>query len=86
MIISLQLDEQEKRLLDVLWQNEQEIVWTLVDLKGFNPSLCIYQIFLEEDSRPIMEAQRRLNPKVKEEIHKWLNTEIIYLIFYLVVG
>ena len=52
------------------------------DLKGIDPSLCTHRIFLEEDSRPSREAQRRLNPKVwddvKDEILKWLNTGIIY--------
>ena len=52
------------------------------DLKGIDPSLCTHRIFLEEDSRPHREAQRRLNPKVsdavKDEILKWLNAGIIY--------
>ena len=55
------------------------------DLKGIDPSLCTHRIFLEEDSRPSREAQRRLNPKVwdaiKDEILKWLNVGIIYPIF-----
>ena len=46
----------------------------LSDLKGIDPSLCTHRIFLEEDSRPSREAQRRLNPKVwdvvKDEILK----------------
>ena len=54
------------------------------DLKGIDPSLCTHGIFLEEDSRPSREAQRWLNPKVcdtvKDEILKWLNAGIIYLI------
>ena len=37
---------------------------------------------MEDESNPVKEAQRRLNPKVweavKEEIHKWRNAEIIY--------
>ena len=83
MIISSQLnEEQEKRLLDVLRRNEQAIGWTLADLRGLDPSLCTHRIFLEDESRPVREAQRRLNPKVweavKEEILKWLNVEIIY--------
>ena len=45
-------------------------------------SLCTHRIFLEDESRPIWEAQGRLNPKVweavKEEILKRLNTKIIY--------
>ena len=83
MIISSQInEEQEKRLLDVLRQNEQAIGWTLEDLRGLEPSLCTHRIFMEDESRPVREAQRRLNPKVweavKEEILKWLNAEIIY--------
>ena len=83
MIISSQLnEEQEKRLLDVLRRNEQAIGWTLADLRGLDPSMCTHRIFLEDESRPVREAQRRLNPKVwevvKQEILKWLNAEIIY--------
>ena len=68
--------------MEVLRKNEEAIGWTLKDLKGLDPSLCTHCIFLEDESRPIREAQRGLNPKVweaaKEEIHKWLNVEIIY--------
>ena len=83
VIISSQLnEEQEKRLLDVLRRNEKPISWTLAELRGLYPSLCTHRIFLEDDSRPVREAQRQLNPKVweavKEEILKWLNAEIIY--------
>ena len=83
VIISSQLnEEQEKWLLDVLWRNEQAIGWTLADFWGLDPSLCTHRIFLEDESRTVREAQRRLNPKVweavKEEILKWLNAEIIY--------
>ena len=83
MIISSELnEEQEKRLLDVLRRNEQAIGWTLLDLRGLDPSLCTHRIFLEDESRPVREAQRRLNHKVweavKEEILKWLSAEIIY--------
>ena len=49
---------------------------------GLDPSLYTHRIFLEDESRPVREAHRQLNPKVweavKEEILKWLNTEIIY--------
>ena len=85
VIISSKLDmKQEEQLLEVLRQNEEAIGWTLTDLKGLDPPLSTHRIFLEDESRPVKEAQRRLNPKVweavKEEILKWLNAEIIYLI------
>ena len=66
----------------VLRARKDAIGWNLSDLKGIDPSLCTHRIFLEEDSRPSREAQRRLNPKVwdavKDEILKWLNAGIIY--------
>ena len=68
--------------MEVLRRNEEAIGWTLMDLKGLDPSLCSHRIFLEDESRPVREAQRRLKPRVweavKEEILKWLNAEIIY--------
>ena len=82
VIISSHLDhDQEERLLAVL-RAKEAIGWNLSDLKGIDPSLCTHRIFLEEDSCPSREAQRRLNPKVwdavKDEIFKCLNTGIIY--------
>ena len=83
VIISSKQDiKQEKQLLDVLRRNEEAIGWTLTELKGLDPSLCTHRIFLQDESRPVRKAQRRLNPKVweavKEEILKWLNAKIIY--------
>ena len=83
VIISSKLDmKQEEQLLEVLRKNKEAIGWTLTDLKGLNPSLCTHRIFLEDESRPVKEAQRRLNARVweaiKEEILKWRNAEIIY--------
>ena len=85
VIISSQLDhDQEERLLAVLQERKEAIGWNLSDLKEINPSLCTHRIFLKEDSRPSRESQRWLNPKVwdaiKDEILKWLNAGIIYLI------
>ena len=83
VIISSKLDmKQEEQLLEVIRQNEEAIRWTLTNLKGLDPSLCTHRIFLEDELRPVKEAQRQLNPKVwetvKEEILKWLNAKIIY--------
>ena len=66
----------------VLRARKEAIRWNLSDLKRIDPYLCTHCIFLEEDSRPSREAQRRLNPKVwdavKDEILKWFNAGIIY--------
>ena len=67
--ISSKLDtKEEEQLLEVLRKNKEAIGWTLTDLKGLDPSLCTHHIFLEDDSRPVREAQRRLNPRVWEAV------------------
>ena len=64
VIISSTLDiKQDEKLLEVLRKNEEAIGWTLIDLKGLDPSLCTHRIFQEDESRPVREAQRRLHPK-----------------------
>ena len=59
VIISSKLDiKNEKQLLEVLRWNEDAICWTLTGVKGLDPSLCTHPIFLEDESRPVREAQR----------------------------
>ena len=46
--------------------------------------MCTHRILLEEDSKPIVDAQSFLNPSMKEvvrkEVLKWLDAGVIYLI------
>ena len=57
VIISSKLDtKQEEQLLEVLRKNKEAIGWTLMELKGLDPSLCTHRIFLEDESRPVREA------------------------------
>ena len=65
VIILSQLNhEQEKQLLNALRWNEKVIGCTLAYLRRLNPSLYIHRIFLEDESRPVMEAKIRPNSKV----------------------
>eukprot|EP00253_Pinus_taeda_P014719 PITA_14719 len=47
------------------------------DMKGIDPKTCIHHIYIEKNSRPIRQPQRRMNPNlreiVKEELQKLLN-------------
>jgi hypothetical protein len=60
------------------------IGYSLNDLKGISPALCMQKINLEEDVKPVIDYQRRLNPKLKEvirkEVIKLLKADIIYSI------
>ena len=57
---------QEERLIRVLREHKTAIGWTITDIKGISPSMCMHRILLEEGSKPPREAQRRLNPLMME--------------------
>ncbi|KAL5578211.1 hypothetical protein UlMin_019910 [Ulmus minor] len=71
-----------EQLLKVLRKFKKVVGWTLADIKGISPSFCMHKILLEDSSKNSIEAQRRLNPIMKEvvkkEIIKWLDAGIIY--------
>ena len=62
--------------------HKEAIGWSVADLKGIDPSICMHRIHLEEEAKPSREAQRRLNPNMKEvvlkEVVKLLDAGIIY--------
>ena len=85
VIISARLsDVEEQRLLEILKKHKESIAWSIEELKGISPSICMHKILLEETSRPSVEHQRRLNPVMKEvvrkEVLKLLNAGFIYAI------
>eukprot|EP00253_Pinus_taeda_P005907 PITA_05907 len=51
-------------------------------MKGIDPKTCIHHIYIEENSRPIRQPQRRMNPNLreilKEELQKLLIVNFIY--------
>ena len=73
---------EEEKLLRVLRDHKNAIRWSLADLKGIHPSMCMHRILLEDGHKPSVEAQRRLNPTMKEvvrkEVLKWLDAAVIY--------
>jgi len=75
-------DDQESNLLDVLKEHKEAIGWSVGDLKGTDPSICMHRIHLEDNVKLSREAQRRLNPNMKEvvikEVVKLLDACIIY--------
>ena len=76
------LEHEEERLLKTPKKHRAAIGYTVDDLKGISPTLCQHKIKLEEDTKPVRDHQRRINPKMKEvvrkEILKLLEAGIIY--------
>ncbi|XP_076942486.1 uncharacterized protein LOC143612366 [Bidens hawaiensis] len=75
-------DEQEKALVEVLKEHKEAIGWTIADLRGISPSIVMHKIITDPEAIPAHDAQRRLNPNmrevVKKEVLKWLDAGIIF--------
>jgi hypothetical protein len=66
----------------VLRAHRPTVGYSLDDLTGISPSLCMHKINLDKDAKPVVDYQRRINPKLKEverkEVIKLLEAGIIY--------
>ncbi|KAG7578694.1 Reverse transcriptase domain [Arabidopsis thaliana x Arabidopsis arenosa] len=83
VIINAKLNDDEVHLLlNELRKYRRAIGYSLSDIKGISPSLCMHRIHLENESYSSIEPQRRLNPNLKEvvkkEILKLLEAGVIY--------
>ncbi|GKF11503.1 DNA-directed DNA polymerase, partial [Tanacetum coccineum] len=78
VIISKELKDEEKAaLLKVLKSHKRTIAWKIFDIKDIDPSFCTYKILMEDDFKPAVQHQRRVNPKIHEVI-KLLDAGLIY--------
>src|SRR4029450_10239859 len=51
IIASNLTNDQEMKLLVVLKEHKEAIGWSVADLKGIDPSICMHRIHLEEDAK-----------------------------------
>ncbi|XP_050125675.1 uncharacterized protein LOC126602889 [Malus sylvestris] len=72
----------EDKLLHVLRKYQDALGWTIADIKGISPAICMHKILMEDDMNPTVDAQRRLNPIMKEviktEVMKLLDAGMFY--------
>nr|GEX13609.1 hypothetical protein [Tanacetum cinerariifolium] len=83
VIIAKDLKDKEKpALIKVLKSHKQVIAWKLFDIKGINSKFYTHKILMEDDFKPAIQHQRRVNPKIhemiKKEVLKLLDVELIY--------
>ncbi|GJW45960.1 reverse transcriptase domain-containing protein [Tanacetum coccineum] len=57
-------DEEKARLLKVLKSHKRTIAWKISDIKGIDPQFCTHKILMEDDFKPAVQHQRRVNPKI----------------------
>ena len=85
VIISAAMNEnEEQQQLRILKKYKEAIAWSIEDLKGISPFICMHKILLNDDAKTSDEHQRRLNPVIKDvvrkEVLKWRNAGFIYVI------
>nr|GEW29310.1 DNA-directed DNA polymerase [Tanacetum cinerariifolium] len=83
VIISKKLkDEEKSAFLKVLKSHKRAITWKIFDIKGIDPHFYTHKILMEDDFKPAVQHQRRVNPKnhevIKKEVIKLLDAGLIY--------
>nr|GEW59366.1 reverse transcriptase domain-containing protein [Tanacetum cinerariifolium] len=83
VIIAKDLSMEEKTaLITVLKSHKRAIAWKLPDIKGINPEFCTRKILMEDDFEPVVQHQRRVNPKIhdviKNESHFMVKEGIVF--------
>ncbi|GJT17024.1 reverse transcriptase domain-containing protein [Tanacetum coccineum] len=75
-------DEDKTALIKVLKSHKHAIAWKISDIKGIDPQFCTHKILMEENAKPVVQHQRRVNPKIheviKQEVIKLLDVGLIY--------
>nr|GEW75122.1 reverse transcriptase domain-containing protein [Tanacetum cinerariifolium] len=66
-------DDKKEALLKVLKTHKHAIAWKITDIKGIDPRFCTHKILMEEDYKPVVQSQRRVNPK----IHEWVEANAL---------
>ncbi|GJX22106.1 DNA-directed DNA polymerase [Tanacetum coccineum] len=71
VVISSALSATEKaRLLEVLRNHKGVIAWGIMDIKGIDSSFYTHKILIEDEFKPSVHPQRRVNPNIKEVVKK----------------
>nr|GEX65716.1 DNA-directed DNA polymerase [Tanacetum cinerariifolium] len=78
---NLKVDEREA-ILNVFKSHKRAISCKISDIKDIDPRFCTHKILMEDDYKPAVQSQRRVNPKIhdviKKEVIKLLDADMIY--------
>ncbi|GJW24000.1 hypothetical protein Tco_0037811 [Tanacetum coccineum] len=70
VISSALYTDKKTRLLEVLQNHKGEIAWSIADINGIDSSFCTHKILMEDNFKPSVQPQRRVNPNIKEVVPK----------------
>ncbi|GJS67665.1 hypothetical protein Tco_0682230 [Tanacetum coccineum] len=84
IISALLQDDEKKRLVSVLKKHKEVFAWKTSDIPGISPSFCKHKINFEDDAKPVIQRQHRLNPSMKEVVKKEIIKLIVAGIIYAI--
>nr|GEY76489.1 putative ribonuclease H-like domain-containing protein [Tanacetum cinerariifolium] len=64
VIIAKDLSVEEKTALITVLKSHKRIAWKLSDIKGIDLEFCTHKILMDEDFEPMIQHQRKVNPKI----------------------
>ncbi|XP_073133816.1 uncharacterized protein [Henckelia pumila] len=64
---------EEEKLLRVIREHIRAIGWSLADIKGISPIMCMHKILMEAEHKTYTQSQRRLNPTMQEFIEVFID-------------
>ncbi|GJT90580.1 reverse transcriptase domain-containing protein [Tanacetum coccineum] len=75
VVISALLEQNEKeQLVSVLKNHKEAFAWKTSDIPRISPSFCKHKINLEDDVKPVIQRQSRLNSNMKEVDGEFVST------------
>ncbi|KAG9458825.1 hypothetical protein H6P81_003333 [Aristolochia fimbriata] len=80
---------EEKKLIEVLSKHKKAIGWSLSDIEGISPTIFPHRILMEDNYKPSIQPQRRLNPTLQEVVKKEVSnswTQVLSILFLIVHG
>nr|GEZ38544.1 reverse transcriptase domain-containing protein [Tanacetum cinerariifolium] len=85
VVVDYDKREEKEQLLQVLKSHKQAIAWKLFEIRGIDPNFYTHKILMEDDFKPGVQHQRRVNLKIHEvikaEVIKRFDAGLIYPIF-----
>jgi len=63
-------------MVELLRKHKKSIGWTITDIQGISPAICMHKILLKENSKPVVHPQCKLNKNLEVVVQK----EIIILV------
>ena len=68
IIASNLIDERKGKLVTMLKKHKEAVTWKTMDIKGVSPSFYTHKILIEDNCKPVVQPQRRLNLNMKDVV------------------